>query len=85
MEPVKGGSLADLPVSTAKPMLDYAPQASLSSWAIRYAASLEGVFMVLSGMSTLAQVEDNTSYMQNFQPLCAEEQQVIIDAVLEAL
>jgi len=77
MEPVKGGSLANLPPETAKPMLDYAPDASLSSWAIRYAASLEGVITVLSGMSTLAQVEDNTSYMQHFQPLNAQEQSVI--------
>lgn len=77
MEPVKGGSLANLPHSTAKPMLDYAPDRSLSSWAVRYAASLEGVITVLSGMSTLAQLDDNTSYMQCFEPLSSEEYAVI--------
>ncbi len=77
MEPVKGGSLANLPREAAQPMLSFAPQRSLSSWAVRFAASLEGVFMVLSGMSTLAQVEDNTSYMAGFAPLTAQELDVI--------
>lgn len=77
MEPVKGGSLSNLPAATAKPLLDYAPTASLSSWAIRYAASLEGVISVLSGMSTLAQMEDNTSFMQDFVPLCDKEYEAI--------
>ena len=77
MEPVKGGSLANLPEATAKPMRDFAPDASLSSWAIRYAASLDGVLTVLSGMSTLAQVEDNTSYMQDFQLLSEKEYEII--------
>lgn len=77
MEPVKGGSLANLPGEAAQPMLSFAPQRSLSSWAVRFAASLEGVFMVLSGMSTLAQVEDNTSYMAGFAPLTAQELDVI--------
>ena len=79
MEPVKGGSLANLPDLPAKPMLDYAPDASLSSWAVRYAASLEGVLTVLSGMSTLAQMEDNTSYMQDFAPLSTEEHAIIAE------
>lgn len=77
MEPVKGGSLSNLPEAVAKPMRDYAPESSLSSWAIRFAASCEGVLTVLSGMSTLEQVEDNTSYMQNFVPLNEKEYEVI--------
>lgn len=77
MEPVKGGSLAKMPAKIAQPFADYAPEASQSSWAIRYAASLEGVLMVLSGMSTLAQMEDNVSFMKDFQPLSAEEADVI--------
>ncbi|MBQ1508752.1 MAG: 4Fe-4S dicluster domain-containing protein, partial [Erysipelotrichaceae bacterium] len=53
------------------------PDVSVASWAIRYVASLENVMVVLSGMSTLGQMEDNTSYMADFQPLSDEEQAVI--------
>lgn len=55
MEPVKGGSLANLPEKIAAPMKEFAPNASLPSWAIRYAASLDGLVTVLSGMSSLEQ------------------------------
>lgn len=77
MEPVKGGLLASLPASVTEPMRRFAPERSLASWAIRYAASLEGVLTVLSGMSTPEQVADNTGYMMNFEPLSVEEQAVI--------
>ncbi|MEG0047612.1 MAG: aldo/keto reductase [Clostridia bacterium] len=79
MEPVKGGSLANLPEQVSAPMRQFAPEASLSSWAIRYAASLEGVITVLSGMSTPSQMRDNLSTMEHFTPLSAQEQQVIAE------
>ena len=87
MEPVKGGSLANLPAPIEKIFKDYNPDASLSSWAVRYAASLEGLVTVLSGMSTLEQMEDNLSYMQDFKPLDEGERKVIADVVaaLDAL
>ena len=84
MEPVKGGSLAALPADIAKIFTDADPKASLSSWAIRFAASLDGLVTVLSGMSTLAQMEDNLSFMENFQPLTGAER-AVVDKVRAAL
>ena len=80
MEPVKGGKLADPPKEVKKLFSDYAPKMSPASWAIRFVASLDGIITVLSGMSSIAQMEDNLSYMKNFQPLNAEEQKIIREA-----
>ena len=84
MEPVKGGILAD-PIPTVKEIFDKAdPEASYASWAIRFVASQDGIFKVLSGMSDLAQMENNLSYMKDFKPLNEEEEKVIT-AVQEAI
>lgn len=79
MEPVKGGSLAGLPEQVAAPMKAFAPDASLSSWGVRFAASLEGIVTVLSGMSSLEQMRDNVSYMEDFQPLSGEERAILAE------
>ena len=77
MEPVKGGALANPPRDVRKVFDEANPNASYASWAVRYAASLEGVITVLSGMSNLEQMKDNLSYMKDFKPLNREEQNVI--------
>ncbi|MBO4863718.1 MAG: aldo/keto reductase [Eubacterium sp.] len=73
MEPVKGGTLADLPDEAAKIYDEMDPEKSYPSWAIRFAASLENVMVVLSGMSSTDQLEDNTGYMKDFVPLTENE------------
>lgn len=81
MEPVKGGYLANLPANVAEPFAKAAPDASHSSWAVRYAASLEGVITVLSGMSTVEQMKDNLSTMRDFQPLNEAEYAAVAEVV----
>jgi len=77
MEPVKGGILADPPDDVAKLLRDANPEASTASWAVRYAASLDNIVTVLSGMSTLEQMRDNVRTMDPFVKLSEEEQAVI--------
>lgn len=87
MEPVKGGALAN-PVDEVKQIFDAAaPGMSYASWGIRYAASFDGIITVLSGMSDIAQMEDNLSYMRDFKPLNESEYETIakVKKALEAI
>jgi predicted aldo/keto reductase-like oxidoreductase len=77
MEPVKGGLLAAPPASAAELLRAANPAVSPASWALRYAASLDNVITVLSGMSTLAQLEDNIATMSPFCALDAAERQAV--------
>ena len=81
MEPVKGGTLAKLPAAAEALLRQADPGASIPSWAVRFAASLPNVKMVLSGMSSTDQLLDNTGYMQDFAPLTQQEQAVIAQVV----
>ena len=81
MEPVKGGSLAALPPGAEAILKSYAPDSSIASWAIRYAASLPGATCVLSGMSSVAQMQDNLKTYNPLKPITAEE----LDALEKAL
>ena len=77
MEPCKGGTLTNIPKEAEKLMKEYHPEASVASWAMRFAASQKGVFRVLSGMNTMEQVLDNTGTFQDFKSLDEGEYEVI--------
>ena len=81
MEPVKGGILAKLPEQAEKLLKKYHPSTSAPSWAIRFAASLDGVMMVLSGMSNMEQIQDNIRTMKDFKPFEQEEYDIVKQAV----
>ncbi len=77
MEPVKGGMLANPPESVAKIFKEANPDSSYASWAIKFAANLDGVITVLSGMSNVEQMKDNISYMKDFTHLSEDELAVL--------
>ena len=77
MEPVKGGMLATPPDSVQEIFKKADPDASCASWAIRFAANLDGIITVLSGMSNLQQMEDNLSFMKDFKGLSDGEKEVL--------
>ncbi|MDC7279274.1 aldo/keto reductase [Butyrivibrio fibrisolvens] len=81
MEPVKGGTLANVPPAVEKLFKDYNSEASIPSWAIRFAATQPNVKMVLSGMGNMDMMKDNTSYMKDFKPLSDEELSLVKKAV----
>ncbi|MBQ8090013.1 MAG: aldo/keto reductase [Pyramidobacter sp.] len=84
MEPLKGGLLASPPETVASVLKAAEADVSAASWGIRFAANLEGVLVVLSGMSSLEQMEDNISYMKDFDGL-SETQLNVIDKAREEL
>jgi len=84
MEPIKGGSLAALPAPAEALLKAQDPTRSIASWAMQYAAALEGVTSILSGMSNLEQVEDNIETFKNLRPLTNEEL-VLLEKVLQEI
>ena len=80
MEPVKGGMLANPPEQVAEVFKKANPNVSVASWAIKFAANLDGVITVLSGMSNIEQMEDNISYMKDFKKLSEDEEKTIEEA-----
>jgi hypothetical protein len=84
MEPIKGGSLAKLPPSAEALLKAYAPERSAASWAIQYAATLEGCTVLLSGMSDMAHMKDNlNTYAKYMAPLTPDEMKLLDDVLKE--
>ena len=77
MEPVKGGTLASLTPELEAMYRAVRPEASIASWALRFVGSLPGVMTILSGMSTEEQMEDNIGTFSHFEPLSAEEKELV--------
>ncbi len=77
MEPVKGGSLVNLPEAAQKVLDDLKGDCSNAGYAIRFAAGFEGIEMVLSGMSSMEQMADNISVMRDFRPLDSRERAAV--------
>jgi len=84
MEPVKGGLLANPPEPVLKVLKEAEPDSSAASWAVRFAANLDGLVTVLSGMSSVEQMKDNLSYMKEFTGL-TEKQTAVLDKAREEL
>jgi hypothetical protein len=83
MEPVRGGALAKLPAPAEKILRDYNSKRSVASWAVQYAATLQGVTCVLSGMSNMEQLLDNMKTFENLKPLTEAEIQMLEDVLVE--
>lgn len=77
MEPVKGGMLATPPSTVEKVLKEAEPENSTASWAVRFAADLDGVITVLSGMSNVEQMKDNLSYMKSFTGLTSGQKETL--------
>jgi predicted aldo/keto reductase-like oxidoreductase len=81
MEPVKGGLLAGTGSAIEKVFQATDPDASAASWAVRFAASLEGLMVMLSGMTTMEMLEDNMNTVEHLKPLSDDEMKTIREAV----
>lgn len=84
MEPCKGGTLANVPDAAARILREADPGASPARWAMRFAASQPGVFLVLSGMNAMEQVDDNCETFESFRPI-SEAERAILDRVRAAI
>ena len=85
MEPVKGGTLANLAPDLAKMLTDKRPDKSVASWALRFVGSLPGIATILSGMSTAEQMDDNLDTFYNFEPLSDDEKETLDKMVKKML
>mgnify|MGYP000025713949 FL=1 len=83
MEPVKGGVLAQIPEAAEKKLRSTQPELSPAVWALRFAGSMEDVVAVLSGMSTLEQVQENVKNMKDSRPLGGDDMNMLLQMAKE--
>lgn len=79
MEPVRGGKLANFDEETNDKLKSFRPNSSIASWAFNYLLNIEGVSVILSGMSNLKQMEDNIKTFQDNKPLSEQETKLVYD------
>ena len=77
MEPCKGGKLANFNPTVSKLFTEYNPNRSIASWAFRYLGTLPGIKVILSGMNSMDQLDDNLKTFDKFEPLNDEEQTLV--------
>ncbi len=80
MEPVRGGMLAEVCEPATHLFKEERPQASIASWALRYVANFPNVKVILSGMSSLEQLQDNINTFTSYEPLSKKEENIILEA-----
>ena len=85
MEPIKGGTLANLPDDVASIFKRHDPESSLSSWAMRWCASFDNIKLILSGMTEMYQLEDNLKTFGNYKPLTEQEKELVNKAAAKIL
>jgi len=83
MEPVKGGSIVKFNDEIESKMKSYRPNNSIASWGFRWVGSLPNVKVILSGMTTMEQVEDNIKTFSKFEPLNSEEYKIVEEVRLD--
>lgn len=79
MEPVRGGKLASLAESDENILKTFRPDDSIASWAFRFLQDIDGVTMILSGMSSRQQVMDNIKTFSQEKPLSDSERKAVLD------
>lgn len=81
MNPLRGGQLSTLNEESAAILKQANPDASLSSWGLRYVGSKSNILCTLSGMTTIDQLKDNVNTFTDFKPLDNKEQEVYKQAI----
>lgn len=78
MEPLRGGKLAALSEGYAKKLTGLRPDEEIPAWAFRFLQSIDGVTMILSGMSNMEQLQKNIKTFETEKKLDQEEMAALL-------